>query len=92
MSVGRKSAFSSPASTAQEANFNCVSRQSSLRPKSVPCASKYARSPAKVAVRSSNTFNASPPVLTFSNTVATTDLLVELSSSIAGMLYVVAWL
>ena len=45
-------------------------------------------SPAKVAVRSSKTFSVRPPVLTFSKTVATADLLVSLSSSIAGMLYV----
>ncbi len=52
----------------------------------MPYLSKYALSPAKVAVSSSNTFSAKPPVFTFSKTVATADLLVELSSSIAGML------
>ena len=84
--------FSRPARTGYEANLVWDSFQSSFSRKSVPCVSKYVLSPAKVAVSISKTFSARPPVFTFSNTVATADLLVALSSSIAGMLYVGAGL
>jgi hypothetical protein len=71
--------FSTDRRTGFAVNRSWRARQSSLSRKS-----RWTLSAANVAVSSSNTLSGTPPVLTFSKTVQTASLGVDLLSTITG--------